>query len=343
MSHIEILCLNYLKENSPMKVAIAQTSFDEQINEWIDYCESKSIEHVIVNPYDNDIIKTISDCDIFMWHHSQMVFKDLLFAKQLLFSLQQAGMTVYPNFNSNWHFDDKLGQKYLLEATGAPLVKSYVFYDKIEAINWARYTNYPKVFKLRCGAAATNVVLIHSFSECKKYIDKAFGKGFEAYSYSVLKEVLRKILYKFLGKSLPLKLHKEKGYVYFQDFMPNNAYDTRIVVVAGKYAIAERRMNRENDFRASGSGRFAFDKIDIDMVRISFDVAKKLKLQSVAYDFVYDINGSPKIVEICYGFGVKGISQCPGYYTDDLEWHSCDNVPIHKWIIAAVVEELKVE
>ena len=287
-----------------MKIAIAKTSFDDQIKEWVDYCIENGIEYSLVNPYDNNIINNILGCDVFMWHHSQVIFKDLLFAKQLLFSLQQAGVIVYPDFNSNWHFDDKLGQKYLLEAAGAPLVKSYVFYSKEEAINWAQTTTYPKVFKLRCGAAARNVVLIRSFSECKKYINKAFGKGFNLYSYGCIKDLLIRALFKLSKKSIPSKFNRERGYAYFQDFMPNNAFDTRIIVIAGKYACAERRINRENDFRASGSGTYAFDNIDLNMVRIAFDVAKKLKLQSVAYDFVYDANKSPRIVERCYGVGV---------------------------------------
>ena len=47
-------------------------------------------------------------------------------------------------------------------------------------------------------------------------------------------------------------------------------------------------MVRKNDFRASGSGNFIIDhnKIDIEMVRISFYIAKILKLQSVAFDFL---------------------------------------------------------
>jgi glutathione synthase/RimK-type ligase-like ATP-grasp enzyme len=322
-----------------MRIAIAKTSFDKELNSWINYCNENNIEYKLVNPYDSNIVEKVSDCDIFMWHHSQTKYKDLLFAKQLLFSLEQAGKRVYPNFHSNWHFDDKLGQKYLLEAAGAPLVKSYAFYDKKEALEWAKRTEYPKVFKLRCGAAAVNVKLIHSYKECKKYINKAFNKGFDSYSHNIIDFIKRVILYVLKNiKFKREKFDKEHGYVYFQDFMPNNEYDTRVVVIGGKYACAERRINRKNDFRASGSGSFSFDNIDINIVRIAFETAKKLKLQSVAYDFVYDENKTPRIVEICFGFGVKGISKSPGYYTDDLEWHKCDNVPIYQWIIEELVK-----
>lgn len=43
----------------------------------------------------------------------------------------------------------------------------------------------------------------------------------------------------------------ERGYAYFQDFIPNNDSDTRVVVIGGKFAAAEKRMVRKDDFRAS--------------------------------------------------------------------------------------------
>ncbi len=50
-----------------------------------------------------------------------------------------------------------MAQKYLLESIAAPLVDSYVFYSKKEAIKWVEETSYPKVFKLAGGASSSNV------------------------------------------------------------------------------------------------------------------------------------------------------------------------------------------
>src|SRR5699024_6886579 len=90
---------------------------------------------------------------------------------------------------------------------------------------------------------------------------------------------------------------REKGYAYFQKFIPNNDYDIRIVVV-NDIAAGERRFVRENDFRASGSGKFSYDGIDKEVVKVAFEVAERLKLQSVAFDFVYDENNQPLIIEM---------------------------------------------
>jgi hypothetical protein len=42
------------------------------------------------------------------------------------------------------HFDDKIAQKYLLEAVEAPLAPSYVFFHKEDALGWISQATFPK-------------------------------------------------------------------------------------------------------------------------------------------------------------------------------------------------------
>ncbi len=143
---------------------------------WAEYCVQNNISHKIVDCYENDIVEQLKDCDALMWHFHQNNPKDILFAKQLLVSIQQTGKKVFPDFNTMWHFDDKLGQKYLLEAVGAPLVPTYIYYTKADALNWIEQTSFPKVFKLRGGGGSANVQLVKTKNEAIKIINKAFGK-----------------------------------------------------------------------------------------------------------------------------------------------------------------------
>lgn len=317
-----------------MKIAIhhREGSFSEY---WIKYCQDQSIEYKLVDAYKTNIVQQLVDCDIFMWHHDHINYKDVLFAKQLLFSLQVSGIKVFPDINTGTLFDDKVGQKYLLESIKAPIVPSYVFYSRVEALEWALSVKYPKVFKLRGGASAFNVSLVKDVNSAKKLINKAFTSGFSNFNrqqfinerWKALRH--NKISILAFCKSFArcilstefAKYHgREKGYIYFQEFIPNNAYDIRLIVIGDK-AYGMKRLCRENDFRASGSGNFVYDKIDDEILRIAFSTASKLSLQSVAFDFIYDIDGSPLIVEMSYGYGTKGSSKCKGYWTRDLVWH----------------------
>lgn len=322
---------------------------------WIEYCEKNNISYKLVNAYSNDIVEQLSDCDAFMWHHSNYDYRDALFANKLLFSLQQSGKKVFPNFNTTWHFDDKVGEMYLLQSISAPIVPSYIFYTKKEALKWIEEISLPKVFKLRGGSGSSNVKLVKTKKQAKHLIKQAFEKGFSQYDrFAHLKD--RYKAYKngrdsFLGvcKSfarlfIPTeysKMHsKEKGYVYFQDFIPNNTFDIRICVVDDK-AFALKRMCRENDFRASGGGRIIYDKNQIDerCVKIAFDVNDKLKTQSIAFDFVFDENNNPLIVEISYGFAANAYDVCEGYWTKDMQWHAGNNFDFCGWMVESLISK----
>ena len=318
-----------------MKIAIHNRP-GSYSDEWINYCKTNNIDFKIVNCYDSNIVKQLNDCDGLMWHWPHWDFKAAHFARQLTYSLETKGKKVFPDSKTCWHYDDKVGQKYLFEAIGIPSVQTYVFYDKKEALHWCDHAVYPKVFKLRKGASSMNVKLVRRKSDAKKLVRKAFGKGFPVVDrYSLFKDRIWKIrrdknlrsivgLCKGLARLLvPTELEKfspnQKGYVYFQDFIPDNHYDTRIMVI-GDCATGLKRMVRENDFRASGSGSFSYDpdKIDLEKVRLAFEIAAKLKTQSVAFDFVSH-NGKPLIVEISYASIIDHNN--PGYWDKDLNWH----------------------
>jgi glutathione synthase/RimK-type ligase-like ATP-grasp enzyme len=338
-----------------MKLAI-QNSTRGFHPRWISYCKENNIAFKLVNCYDSNIVQELEDCDILLWHHHHFSAQDVLFAKQLFFSLEQAGKIVFPDFNTGWHFDDKVGQKYMLEALGLPLVPSYVFYEKEKALSWARQTSYPKVWKLRGGAGSSNVRLVENQYKAFRVINKAFGTGFKQYnSFESLKERYRKfrnqkadflqvikgVIRLFYSPLHSKVMGREIGYVYFQEFMPNNKSDIRVIVIDNK-AFGLKRMVREGDFRASGSGEFHNRKEDIDIrcVKIAFDAADKIKTKSGAFDFVFDEQNNPLIVEISFGFSVKAYESCPGYWDKNLNWVLGSFNP-YGWIVQSAIKELK--
>src|SRR5450631_4169402 len=160
-----------------MKIAIHNRagSFSDR---WIQYCNENQVSYKLVNCYESDIISQLDDCKGLMWHWDLNDYKAPLFARQLTISLEKKGVKVFPDVNTAWHYDDKVGQKYLLEALCAPLVKSYIFYSRREALKWLDKTTFPKVFKLRAGAASENVRIVKTKKKAKRLIEKAFGEGF---------------------------------------------------------------------------------------------------------------------------------------------------------------------
>lgn len=336
-----------------MRIGI-HTSKDDFSSRWVKYCEDHNISWKPVDCYSNNIIAQLSDCDALMWHINQGNPKDNLFAKQLLYSVEVNGKKAFPNFNTVWHFDDKVGQKYLLESIDAPLAQTYVFYGKREALEWVNTVSYPKVFKLRGGAGSQNVKLVESKREAKRLVLRAFGRGFSSYNpYNRIRETIRKIK---SGKNKISELlialarifipppyakisGKEKGYIYFQDYIPENTYDIRIIVIGDK-AFAIKRLVRENDFRASGSGKILYEKDNFEdsTVRIAFNLAKRLKSQSAAFDFVYS-ESEVFLLEVSFGFIKEVYDPCTGYWDKNLLWHPGSFNP-YGWMVESIMNDL---
>lgn len=337
-----------------MKLAIQHrdNSFSEK---WIGYCKEKSIPYIQTDIYANDFIESIKNNNVthFIWHISHDSSIDLAIFGYILNSLDAMGIKTYPNFHTRWSFDDKIAQKYLLESINAPMVKSYVYYDEREAVECLNNIDLPIVAKLKRGAGATNVQLLHSKRDAELYIKHIFNVGFASNSKAlgnldqklrVAKKIknpikLAKKVFQYLVKNNRENniRSKELGYFYFQEFLPNNAYDTRVIIVGNK-SVAFKRFNRDGDFRASGSGKSSFEDIDIEMVKIAFEVSNKLKTQSLAYDFIYNSLGKPVIIEISFGFGRSISDTAHGFWTEDLEFHK-GSVNLQEEILKNFIEQ----
>ncbi len=308
---------------------------------WIQYCKENDISYKIVNCYDSDIIAQLEDCQALMWHWDLNDYKAELFVRQLTYSFEKKGIKVFPDIRTCWHYEDKVGQKYLLEALDAPHMQSFVSYSKSEALRWIETTSFPKVFKLRTGAASSNVILVKNKQKGESLIKRAFGKGFQKVSpvrrlksrlYTLKLEKNLKSALSFLGGVgrifIPSKIEKnsnlEKGYVYFQDFAPNNQFDIRLIVI-GEKCFGMIRYVRKGDFRASGSGLNSYNHhlISTDCVTTAFETAKKIKSQSIAFDFIKNENDY-KIIEMSYAFVSE---RFPGYWDSECVWHEGEICP----------------
>lgn len=319
----------------PLAIHNSRGFFTER---WISYCKSYGIPYRIVDCHQSDIVDQVAGCAALLYNHHQGNSQDLVMAKPLLFALEHAGIPVLPDFKTNWHFDDKIGQKYLFEALKIEeRIPTWVFYSKSDALAWAERAVFPKVFKLSSGAGSQHVRLVKSKEHGVRLIRQAFGRGFSRYAgWENLLERYRKfrigqgsafdLIKGVLRLAWPPRyarvMGRVRGYIYFQEFLPDNEFDIRVIVI-GERAFALKRLVRDGDFRASGSGNFlvAREEFREDVVRLAFQLNDRLQMQCVAYDFVYDQSKQPRVVEINYGFWPGGYDACPGYWDRQLNWH----------------------
>ena len=323
---------------------------------WISYCREHDIPHKVVCGYDTDILDQIRDCWGLMWLFSHNRPQDILTARIVLNAAELMGLRVYPNFHTNWHFDDKLSQKYLFEALNLPVSPAWAFFDRNKALQFAKTCELPIVAKLRRGAGSYNVRLLRTRRQIHRYVKHMFGKGYSpapapladaktkftvAMGKGGIKAVFQRLKKAPRFFRVVMKGRKffgyEKGYAYFQKFIADNTCDLRITVV-GNRAWGFHRIARKNDFRASGSGLIDYDvsKIPPEIVRQSFDAAEKLKMQSVCFDWIHDAQGNYCFVEVSYTFVDSCVHDCDGFWDRKMNWHE-----EHVYPSIAVLEDFR--
>lgn len=331
-----------------MKIAIHHRS-NSFSAAWADACIAAGVEHVPVDAYRSDLVAHLRaiGADGFMWPWHQTNLADQLFARQLTLALDAGGIPMFPDVPTAWHFDDKLGQKYLLEAIGVPFVQTDAFYDADAARTWLDTATFPLVHKLRGGAGSQSVQLVRDRGHADAIVRRAFGRGFPAVDpYAIAREAVwtfrrdrtlkstLRVPYAYARALAGVRPSKarlrppERGYVYFQRFVPGNDYDDRFVVI-GERCFCVRRRVREGDFRASGSGRTSYDPEQFPRVSVAlaFDVAERLRSQSLALDVVYE-EGRPLCVELSYAFPIGPfLERAGGYFDRDHAWHATDRPP----------------
>lgn len=103
-----------------------------------------------------------------------------------------------------------------------------------------------------------------------------------------------------------------------QEFCYDNDSDIRITVI-GDYVTGFRRMNRPNDFRASGSNNIIIiDEIPKEIIDISLDICKSNNFITMAFDFL-KLNGRWVIIEMSYTYQIHAITNyCNKYFDSTL-------------------------
>ena len=309
-------------------------------DEWIAYCEKNSIPYETVDCYHYDIISKLPRYSALLWNFSNFVISDLMEARNILNIASAKGLAVFPDYNTSWHFDDKIAETYALQSVSAPIPKAWVFYDYGECVGWLKAgAEYPLVAKLRCGSGANNVKLLKNRRQAVRYAGRMFASGYnptpsfiykaysKAQSSKSLKAAVSRIkkIPEFLNtRAHAKKMPIEKGYCYFQEFIKNEGYDIKIAVVGDKLSFLSRSV-RKGDFRASGGGDIGYSKelVTEQIISSAFEAYDKLGLECVGFDYVADKNtGEGKIIEMCYGFDYKAIMGAGGYWDRNRVWHS---------------------
>lgn len=329
---------------SGISVAIVKSDFHEGHStswghEWLAACSEQEIEHELVDWRARGAFERLTYHKVVLWHFSHYSAEEMKFARPILAALSAAGCIVFPGPADSDHFDDKVAQAYLMRGLGIPSPLNYPLHSFDAVDDWIRaVATFPVVAKLRGGSGSSNVALIESADELRRYAGRMFGAGQDSHPSAtykirsnlasarsvtdIVKRLKRAPEFLFSLRSAR-KLERERGYVYLQEFVPNLNHDLKVAVIGDQLSYICRSV-RDGDFRASGGGGLFFDRslITKKIIDIAFAASDQIGSECTGFDIVTDPRTKqPVILEISYGFSHAALLQAGGYFDRNHVWY----------------------
>jgi len=262
-----------------------------------------------------------------------LYYKDYI--EDILLALNFQGAMLIPDFYKFRAHHNKVFMEFMRDLSGCNEIKNIRTknYGTKEDFEAEIHLNQPpKVLKTASGALSAGVRLASTMIEMKKSVS-ILSRTFNLMDY--LKNMVNTLIRK---NYTPKSGHRRKFIV--QNFVEGLQGDYKILVYGNKYYVLYR-MTRKNDFRASGSGKFAFLKTLPDglldfakMVYDSFDVP------FISIDIACS-QGVFYLLEFQFlSFGTYTIEKSEFYFQKtNMDWVIVDETPVVEREIAHSVAQ----
>ena len=193
------------------------------------FLKNNEIQYDMLNPHTSDFLDKAGNYDIIVWRVGCNPEKLDEGKTKIRILEQQKNKTCYPTYDELWSYEHKVRQYYLLKEKNLPVVDTFISFSLSETKEYIKNAKYPFVSKISTGSSSFGVKLIKNKKQAWKEVKKIFYSGRKTYWNYVY----------------------QKGYVYFQKYIPNAEYDLRMTVVGNSY-FGFYKYVPKNDFRASG-------------------------------------------------------------------------------------------
>lgn len=271
------------------------------------------------------------------------------FIEDILLRLKLDGAILLPKFEYfRAHHNKVFMELYrtFLQDDGLKTIKSLHFYSYNDAkeILEKQDIKYPVVLKTATGAGSSGVALAENSEDLMKKIRKMGRILFRSIQFTYLAQIrtfCAKIYRKIRGIDV-IQKNPPREKMIMQTYIPNLGCDYKVLVFAEKYYIL-RRLTRDHDFRASGSGRLEFPKELSDIEYQVLDLARKayqeIDTPLLSVDIAHDGKNCHMIEFQCLNFGPYTLqfSECYYQYVDG-EWKEVRQKSILEIEMAAAID-----
>lgn len=239
----------------------------------------------------------------------------------------------FPSLEEVRIYENKRYFAYWAKANDLPHPKTWVYYNRKEALKAAKTMKLPLVGKMNIGASGNGVQILQTKDQVKKYIQRAFSVGLVSSTGPKLRQgkLIQRAWQKFTHpKELINRLRtyrdiasdSQKGYIILQEFIKHD-YEWRAVRIGDSYFAHKKMVSNE---KASGSLAKEYEAPPTELLNFVRSLTDKFRFRSVAIDVFEPVQGQYLINEIQCIFGQSDPYQMlvdgnPGRYLfKDGEW-----------------------
>lgn len=232
------------------------------------------------------------------------------FIEDIILNLENSGVTCLPSYSYLRAHNNKVYMELLRKTVNfeeLSSISSQVFGSFEELKSTSHEFIFPVVIKPASGAMSRGVGIAHNYDELLRKTQKISSTRNILID---LKDRLRK--FKYGDKYVLESLNRNKFIV--QNFIPNLNNDWKVLVYGNKLFVLYRG-NRENDFRASGSGKFIFKKdIPDGILEYAHSIMKKFDVPNISLDVGFDGARFHTLEFQFLYFGTTTLEKSPFYF-----------------------------
>lgn len=270
-------------------------------------CEDLGVRYKTVDISGPDWIQVVRDCgcDAFLvWPSFKVSVWKRMFDERLKVMVEEMHEIIYPTYNEVWLNESKLRMSYWLEANRIPHSRTWVFYSREGALEFARKVDLPLIAKCDAGSRSAGVEILRSRSAVVRYVEQRFGKG-------------------MVWRGADVR-DREWGSVLFQEFLPDAA-EWRMIRI-GKSYFGHQKLT-DGTFH-SGSGKVGWYNPPRELLDFVRELTDNAGYTAMNVDIFETLDGRYVVNEIQSHFAAYIESQMyidgrPGRYLydySDREW-----------------------
>jgi len=255
---------------------------------YVGACREMGVPYKILDISGPDWIEIVQECscNAFLVHPScELSVWKQMYDERLRVMVEDMGKIIYPTYDELWFYESKRRMCYWLQAHGIPHPQTWIFYNYDDAMEFARNTDLPIVFKSDFGSAAAGVKVFRSRSRLTRWVKHCFGKG-----------IIRK-------DEDPRD--RQWDSVLFQEYLPDVA-EWRIIRIGESYFGYEKL--KRGDFH-SGSHLQRYARPSSELLSFVKDVTDKGQFTSMDVDVFVTLNGRYLVNELQTIYGHFGSSE----------------------------------